>query len=362
MVNPSQTNRVNCIDAFKGVCIIFVVLAHVDLGIRSDSFIRWYHSFCVAGFFITAGWLYSRHPVNHDVKALIRNRFVHLGVPYICFSVILLLVTSLWVAIGYYEPLKLLKELYKTVCLRGIGTLWFLVALFFGEIVFVWIVRFKDIYQLLAVILFFAVSKTLVWNIGIFVRSYNLDHTAIQSALMPLQRICEAWPVIYTGYWCGKGFHKFISPDKGYKQRLFMFAVGCVILAFSVKLANTNIQLLWSSAYDTIWSAVPSIGFILIFHAIEGSRPAAFFSYWGRNSLVLMCTHFTFTLEICHIFDKMVLGYDFCGGIRPYIYFVTIILVTCPMVRFFNSKAPWMIGKAPLSAIPQILSKWPLSR
>ena len=70
-----------------------------------------------------------------------------------------------------------------------------------------------------------------------------------------------------------------------------------------------------------------------------------FFTYWGVNSLIMMCTHFSITMEVLMAFDRHVLHHTIFEGPRTIIYFVICVLLTYPLAWLFNNKLKFMLGK-----------------
>ena len=129
--------RVEAIDWMKGLCIISIVLLHVEEGI----FPMWLNTvigmFMITGFYVTSGWVHGlkyEKPVN--LKVFLRKRLKSLGVPYFWFTLILLFVDVFFILLGHYDFNIFLRDVYKSLVLRGIGTLWFLPVLFLGELAF----------------------------------------------------------------------------------------------------------------------------------------------------------------------------------------------------------------------------------
>ena len=87
---------------------------------------------------------YSRLDYGHEGKKiptynLAKKRLRSLGYPYIYWTGIILSFDIILWAFGYYDSYFIARETYKSIVLRGIGTLWFLPALFFGEIIWNWL-------------------------------------------------------------------------------------------------------------------------------------------------------------------------------------------------------------------------------
>jgi fucose 4-O-acetylase-like acetyltransferase len=90
---------------------------------------------------------------------------------------------------------------------------------------------------------------------------------------------------------------------------------------------------------------LPAIAFMCLFAVFTKGFITRFFTYWGINSLILMCTHFSITQEILIAFDKYILHHSTFEGPITILYFIICIILTYPLVYLFNGKLKFMIGK-----------------
>jgi hypothetical protein len=84
---------------------------------------------------------------------------------------------------------------------------------------------------------------------------------------------------------------------------------------------------------------------MLIFMSLPKNPVSRFFSFWGRNSLILMATHYSILMEICLVINRDCLGHAEFEGLNTLLFFVVTILVEYPIVWFFNHKCQFMLGK-----------------
>ena len=129
------------IDIVKGLSILCIVLLHYEVGVFPKELNIFIGSFMITAFYVTSGWLDAMGSKAISIKEYTRKRFQQLGKPYIYWSVIILMFDLILCLFNYYDAQYLAKEIYKTITLRGIGTLWFLPALFFGGIIWQWLKR-----------------------------------------------------------------------------------------------------------------------------------------------------------------------------------------------------------------------------
>lgn len=126
--------RARYIDIVKGISIICIVLLHYEDGIIPKQIDMFIGSFMVSMFYVTSGWLDAQREKQQSLKELVRKRWYQLGIPYLWWTAIILVFDLILWGLGYYDIYFIGREIYKSIMLRGIGTLWFLPALFGGEI------------------------------------------------------------------------------------------------------------------------------------------------------------------------------------------------------------------------------------
>ena len=158
--------------------------------------------------------------------------------------------------------------------------------------------------------------------------------------MQPIVRGLYAWPIIAIGYLLSKRWGKSIMDVN--KTRL---------LSISVLLFTISIFLVIKPSFNIYYingllsNTLPAIAFMCLFAMFTKGIITRFFTYWGVNSLILMCTHFSITMEILMAFDKYVLHHATFEGPRTVIYFVICIILTYPLVWLFNGKLRFMLGR-----------------
>lgn len=133
--------RERYIDIVKGLAILCIVLLHYENGLFPTKVNVFVGSFMITTFYVTAGWLMAMRKNALTTKELLHRRWQQLGLPYCYWTAIIIIFDVLLWGGGYYDTYYIARELYKSVTLRGIGTLWFLPALFFGELIWHWLAK-----------------------------------------------------------------------------------------------------------------------------------------------------------------------------------------------------------------------------
>lgn len=336
-----EKKRLNYIDATKGVAILCITFLHFEQDVIPDWLNTWIGMFMITAFYVTSGWISGIGNKPITAKDLFKKRIKQLGVPYLWFSLLIILFDIIWVALGLMENGILLRDIYKTITLRGIGTLWFLPVLLIGEYIFTLIKNSKKVWMWATVGIVITLSVNYIYNsFWLPIRETEELYKMIDSPMRPLVQGLYAWPIIAIGYLFGKKWGKSIVEVK----KFWLFSISALLFAGSFLLV---IKPPFSIYYinGLLSNTLPAIAFMCLFAVFTKGIITRFFTYWGVNSLILMCTHFSITMEILIAFDKLVLHHPVFAGPRTIIYFVICIILTYPMVWLFNGKLRFMLGK-----------------
>ena len=336
-----MNKRFDYIDATKGVAILCIAFLHFEQGVIPGWFNVWIGMFMISAFYVTSGWVTGIYNRSITAKELFRKRIKQLGVPYLWFSLLIILFDVLWVVLGLMDNSILLRDIYKTIVLRGIGTLWFLPVLLIGEYIFTLIKNSKRKWMWAII----GLGTTLLVNYA-----YNsiwqpiCDNSElykiIDAPMQPIVRGLYAWPIIAVGYILGKRWGKSILG----MNKIKLLSISALLFAISIILIIKppfNIYYINGLLSNTL----PAIAFMCLFAVFSNNIIEKFFAYWGVNSLILMCTHFSITMEVLMAFDKYILHHPVFEGPRTIIYFVICILLTYPLVYLFNGKLRFMLGR-----------------
>jgi fucose 4-O-acetylase-like acetyltransferase len=336
--------RKNYIDITKGISIIAIVLLHYDQDLIPKNINNWIGSFMIVSFYFTSGWLFGLSKNKISIKELIKKRIRSLGVPYLWFSLIIILFDLLLIVLGFKEWKFLAIDLYKTITFRGIGTLWFLPALFGGEIIFLYL-RDKNIFQKIM-----AIIVTILYLYLYFLWNDSMGHFSdlnrlIDVPIRTLYNILQGWIVIQAGYYICKLSEKSIQTMS--KVNLFMLTFFTIFFGFYTAQSSVypGLYYYYPIIQPLFVSIICPFSILLLAILTERFKVNRFFIFWGVNSLILMVIHYSILMELCLIFDKHYLGYDDFVGIRPIYYFIVTMLLQYIFVFFINSKAKFLLGQ-----------------
>ena len=328
--------RERYIDIVKGLAILCIVLLHYENGLFPTKVNVFVGSFMITTFYVTAGWLMAMRKNALTTKELLHRRWQQLGLPYCYWTAIIIIFDVLLWGGGYYDTYYIARELYKSVTLRGIGTLWFLPALFFGELIWHWLCKKRTF---------------VIWTILILMLTFtNAYHCIFDTHQEPLYRIVDAPFRVMTnalnaciGIAAGSYFYNFTNnklAEWRLGKTLFVGVSLCLIAFLAANYLPSYLSFMWGCLAPLLGP----LGFLCIAKAVQSSRWTDFFDYWGRNSLLLMVTHYSIVLVLFQWFTESVLSKSFSGWISLGCFIISIP-IRYLLVPFFDKYAKYLLGK-----------------
>lgn len=133
-----QTGRIEYIDIFRAFGIILMVLGHIGFGEKFDLFI---HAFHMPMFFFISGFLFKNDFVPFAV--FLRKKAKSLLLPYLIFAAVHYVLSIIIYRSFSFESLwGVVYPDSKQIPIAG--ALWFLLALFFADIIYYWISKISN--------------------------------------------------------------------------------------------------------------------------------------------------------------------------------------------------------------------------
>ena len=296
-----QKKRLEYIDAAKALSIFMIMYGHItDLSNPVDT---WMSSCKVCIFYVISGFLmaYSNALHKRTPWQFFKNICSTLAWPYFTFSVIAILVKAFYVFSKHWGYAAVIDELRKnvdlSVFLKGINSMWFLPTLFFGELIILALYKLPVVFRAL-----YAVAGLAGFRLAALVMDRVSGAGFSETSVTRIEYLVEMLgKSIVAAWFIGFGYCFYLlmkridSLEGHYLVKLITGAaltVSNVFLALQNHHANFNGCSMGSKPFLFIYgSTLGSLGLILLLDVISHYVPMGWFSYWGKNSLILMCTH-----------------------------------------------------------------------
>ena len=337
--------RISYIDMAKGIGIILVVLGHSIF--PSENLTTWIYSFHMPLFFILSGMLLSHtHATEQALTSFIRKKAQAIFIPYFAFSVLTILFSALLdtASFGSYLPFALLS----TISFCGLSVLWFLPALFFGEVLFLFIRKHTSLLGSALIVL--CICLLTVFSANTYHYHYETDFDSYLSVLgafliAVFVRTGIATTFLAFGYYL---YHFFFVKDI---KRHICLMLSVLFLALNLFLAfkNESVDLnnLIFHNYLLYFSAAlsGSLAVICFCAALPEIKPLGMI---GKESFIIMVTHMNCRfLGICYAAGNLALSTLPLLGKTGYFLITAscMILLEAITICVIHRYAPFLIGE-----------------
>ena len=147
--------RIDWLDIAKGIVIICTIIGH---SVGKDRIIVFIFSFHMPLFFILSGYTIKKIPLSQFKKATIKD-FIRLIIPIFVVFAIDFILQILFFDKSAFSLIKTdIKKFIWGTCNRGVGRLWFLVALFYSKFFFRLVLnkipKYREIFLLVGTYIF----------------------------------------------------------------------------------------------------------------------------------------------------------------------------------------------------------------
>lgn len=330
----------------KGLSIMTLFFLHFENGWMEHN----YNYFIVRSpaFFIVVGWLWGMSSNKKTLSGHWTKRKEGLVKPYLWLSFIFLCFDALMIILGQYDLMILEKDLFKTIILRGIGTLWFLPALLGGEMLFIYLSNKEIPLKVFSFIFCFSIILVFKeFSEQLFPNSSTLNF-ASKSLFRVFKDICDAYIYISVAFYISREVGRSIFNFR--KKYIFLMGITLLIIAFYILnytiIHDSKVNNIVGTTMFIIANCCSGFGILLLFRSIEWFKPLSLpLSYCGKNSLIIMAFHFCILFQVTLIIDHNILGYtDYCGR-RTIIYFLIALITQIAIIEIINKNFRFIIGK-----------------
>ena len=324
------SKRLNYIDMSKGIAILLVVFGHISQ--VTDNMKILIYAFHMPIFFIISG-LMMKHTVigNKNFLYNLKHKVKTILIPYVSFEfvyTILRMFTKGFTLNNFIE--RFVKE--SLMLKPQIISLWFLIALFVAQIIFMLYLKLnKNVNYFIAICLVF--SFIYVFHI----KTENIYLLIIGQSLLGMS-------FLSIGYGC---YDLIINKDISIKYIIMFFIL---YFLFSIKNGFVDMRNLVYGNNFILYILNGVLGSVLLV-SITKLCNSKFLSYFGKNSIIILGTHNIIIMILNEIIGLSLFNY------KDYIItFLIVILIEIPIIEIINRYLPFMIGKFKKKEKVQVIS------
>lgn len=328
-------NRVKWVDLVKYICIMFVMLSHLEcctLNMR-----KFFSPFFLSGFFFVSGYVYRD---GESFKEHIIKKFKGLFIPWFLFSNINILLSSFITLKGDRNIIR--EILINLLQIRGYGDgIWFVAALFMAFIPFYFFVKIQDI----------KISTTLSFILAllssIYAEFYPKDILPWGSHALPwhLEYVFIAMFWMILGYYYKQQFEQAIG---GFEKKYFTLLI--LLLYMIIVFIPLQVKIPFLTIMFTYIKSL--LGIVLIVLLSKHIKSNRYFAYVGANTLIYFALHGKLYAVLEWLLSTRLSSlYNKCLN-NPYYSSLLAIILTLLMSAILivpayciNRWLPWIVGR-----------------
>ena len=344
-----QTKRIEWVDIVKYVCIMMVMLSHLET--RTDIWYTFYSPFFLTAFFFVSGYVYKQ---KGTFKDFIYKKFRQLFVPWLVFSVFIIVLSQI---ITFNEHAGLWEELKQNFLqIRGKGDgMWFVAALFVAFIPFYFFIQQYEIRKMrggysrnwvIAIIVAWLLSFVSILYTRLVPTSvFPWDSTALP---WHLEYMFQAMFYMVLGYMFRYNIEAWFDKYTTVKLRIAALTIY-LLLVFVPYFCKIEMPMVVDIFYGYLTSIIGIATLVSFAKTIKANK---YVNYVGQNTLIYFALHGKALSLIQAILKKFAAGFYstvlnsvaissvFCLGLTIIIS-VILIIPTYIINRWF----PFIVGR-----------------
>lgn len=285
-----QAKRIEWVDIVKYVCIIMVMLSHLET--RTEIWSAFYTPFFLSAFFFAAGYVYKP---NNSFGVFLDKKIRQLFMPWLVFSVFDIVLSQI---ITFNEHDSLLEELkWNFLQIRGQGDqIWFVAALFVAFIPFYFFIRFYeskpqkinggDCNKCVVAI---ALAWLLSFSSILYTRLVPADIFPWNTTSLPwhIEYMFQAMFYMVLGYMFRHNMEAEFDKYNTLKLRIVAL-LAYLVLVFVPFFGKVKVPMVGDILYHYLTVVVGIATLILIAKEIKANR---YINYVGQNTLIYFALH-----------------------------------------------------------------------
>lgn len=332
--------RERWIDMGKGIAILSVVFGHLSSLDSKNSIYLLVYAFHMPIFWIISGMLlYGRNYDDISMVEVIKKKAKSIMYPYTIFSIIIVVYNYIGLNLNLVSKNHFKLVIKNSIYFRGMNCLWFLPVLFVAEIIFIYLIKHRQNMVLWGIV--FAIVATLI---AVFLSKTSLFKENPMKEYkrygLIIPKVCFALSFISLGYIAIKYF-------KVIKKCWLILALMGIGLSYYViknyhKKTDINYCVIHSPKIFWICAIIISISILIICKILEKN---SLLEYFGKMSLLIMCTHRTFNLtDLSQYIVSKVGVSSYYIGLNICLEFLGVILLDVIVIELINRKMKYLIS------------------
>lgn len=287
---PIPSAHLGFVDATKGLGILAVIWGHMDYLWSTSSV--WFSSFKLAVFFVVVGLLkarrYEARGQEESCGAVWGKRLYSLVIPYGVYSLLAILAHLAFAAVRHQGMLEALRgDIFLTITLRGIATLWFLPTLLLAELLFAAIrpeSRSRAVKLLLCILM-----PVLLWAVCWFYEGMDLPEGLLAQAgqnlfVVAAKSVSGCWFML-----CGYYIYRHLDPKRLSRPLILvvLLAVNLGLSLLSPKLDFNSFRLGRFGLVFYVNGVLGSVALLELLRYLERRMSLRPLIWCGKNSMFL---------------------------------------------------------------------------
>lgn len=358
----TKHKRLDYIDAAKAVSIIMIMYGHItEIANPVDT---WISSCKICSFYVISGFLiaYTERFQKRSSMVIFRDLFSTLAWPYLTFSVLAIASRAFFIYSRNLEPDGKIKSVAAVVhqwftdmwTLIGIKSMWFLPTLFFAELIILALYHMPKLFSVI-----YAVGGLYGYKAAIMAIEYVSAMDMSEEHIYELTGFLGMLGKSFAAAWfVGAGYILFYimkRADMITGHGVFKIAAGTVLsvinLYLSLRNSSVDFNLLKMGREPALFifgGVFGSLGIILLLAGLSEYISLSGLSYWGRNSLILMCTHTALGFRQMAVagWDKIsYIPEEFSANyvVQTVMALILLMLIMCGVIELINRYMPFLL-------------------
>lgn len=351
-----ESERIEYLDIAKGIGIILVIMGHT--GFLTETLKTYVFSFHMPLFFVISGMLMClKGDLEKDKKEIFKKKARSFLIPYFWFSLIYVIIYIITYNIGLTSKADFIQSVIYMFTFYGDSTLWFLPTLLIAECGYYLLGRKLKGVVLLLISLVVGLGCHLIQFGLSILKAMNISNLLITNVIdfgTGILRGGVALTFVAIGYHAFEELRDrsyFYGDQNPSKTRIKYTIFGVILLALAFASSRLNVTVdfhrmeLGYYSFFFITSLLGSFGILGISYGIRSFLPL---SFYGKNSLIIMCSHLNFyilfaAIQWAWLVDTIV------TRAKSYVFMFNIVLATLVLetilIFIINRFCPFIIGK-----------------